>query len=510
MAQIQHKYSKSIIFDIKIMTDIHNNTVNRVYLTGMHNDKFGLSDFLNVLRDAKVAEDLETYLGLSSQLAKETSKQFSELESNLMKGFKSNGDSIDDNLILYPVSELHEKYSSYLNITEFLELALGQGNVPDEIYVYGNNYFNNTLITLQDTPPSTLANYIFWQLMQEYLIDSRPSQLTKSCTAKSRKYFDKLVDHMIYERYRSAESEAEVHNVWGEIRSIFRQHLTGDRLDWISNQTRQIAIEKLDRMKLFINAYDNENFQALYGNVTVDKNNYVVNVQQLLMAQARRNLNKLNSHPSPLEDSEVTTYTPTYNVLENHITIPVALLQPHYLWDSKYPQALKYATLGYLLAHEMIHGFDNVDDPTWWDLRSRYEFEAKRKCFQAQYHEYKYGGTQLPQSSDQSENIADNAGIKLAYIAYQRWLEQQPPQIVQQETMSGLEMNSKQLFFVGYAQLWCGDVQSMFKSSVASSDDHAPGMYRVIGALSNFQEFSWVFNCSQQARMDPEFKCAIY
>ncbi|KAL7727474.1 hypothetical protein ACLKA6_017588 [Drosophila palustris] len=510
VAQIQHKYGKSIIFDVKIMQDIKNNTINRVYLMPSDDEKFSKSDILNILENAEVAENLENYLGLSVHLARRTSKQLNELARTLMEGLTSNGDAIEDDLMLYTVSELQEKYSSHLNITEFLGIILGQDNVPEHIYVYGNNYVNNTLMTLQDTPSSTLANYVLWQLTQDYLLNVPDNQLTKWCTVKSRKYFDKLVDHMIYERYRSAETETEVHNIWGEIRSIFRQHLTGDKLDWISNKTRTMAVEKLDQMKLFINAYDNENFEALYGNVTVDKLNYVGNVQQLLMAQAKRHRDRLHKSPAAPDATSITTYTPAYNIMDNVITIPVALLQPHYLWDSKYPQALKYATLGFLLGHEMIHGFDNDDDETWWDQKSRYEFEEKRKCFQAQYHEYKYGGTQLPHNSQQVENIADNAGIKLAYIAYQRWLEQQPPETVQQETLSGLEMNSRQLFFVAYAQLWCDDVQSMFKSTVAASDDHAPGMYRVIGSLSNFQEFSWVFNCSQQARMDPEFKCAIY
>ncbi|XP_034484718.1 neprilysin-4 [Drosophila innubila] len=510
VAQILHKYSKNIIFDVKIMQDIKNNTINRVYLLPADNDKLSNSDLLNILEDAKVAEELEIYLGLNSHQARLTSKQLNELTRKLIKGFTSNGDAFEDNLKLYTVNELQQMYSSYLNMTEFLGLVLGQENVPDSIYVYSNNYLNNTLMTLQETPTSTLANYVLWQLLQEYLIDSPADQLTKWCSANSRKHFDKLVDHMIYERYRSAETETEVHNMWAEIRSIFRQHLTGDRHDWISNTTRQLSIEKLDRMQLFINAYDNENFENLYGNVTVNKLNYVGNVQQLLMAHAKRNLDRLYKSPASPDVASITSYTPAYNTMDNVITIPVAFLQPHYLWDSKYPQALKYATLGFLLGHEMIHGFDNNDNKTWWDSRSSYEFEEKRKCFQAQYNEYKYGGNRLPPNAEQSENIADNAGVKLAYIAYQRWLEQQPPETVQQETLSGLEMNSRQLFFVAFAQLWCDDVQSLFKSTVASSDDHAPSMYRVIGSLSNFQEFSWVFNCSQQARMDPEFKCAIY
>ncbi|XP_060646525.1 neprilysin-4 [Drosophila nasuta] len=500
IAQVQHKYRKSIILDVKVMRDIKNNTVNQFYLLPTENNKVANSKILNIFEDASLAEKLQRYFGVNTQLAKQTAKQINQFERDRIAGISASEDSFEDSITLFTVSELDEMYRSFLNVTEFLGIVLGVDNVPDNIYVYGSDYLRNTMKLLQETQTSTLANYVLWQIIEEYLIDSPPEELNRWCAAKVRKYFAKLVDHMIYERYRTAESEDAVHNMWGEIRNVFRQHLSGDKLDWISNKTRQGAIEKLDRMQLLINAYDKEDFETYYSNVSMDQHNYVANIQQVLMAQSGWKM----------DVTDITGYTPAYDIMSNVITIPVALLQPHYLWDSKYPQALKYATLGYLLAHEMIHGFDNDNDASLWDMRSHYEFEERRKCFMAQYQKYKYGGINLPLTVDQTENIADNAGIKLAYIAYQRWLNEQPMEIVQKETFSGLELNSRQLFFLGFAQLWCDDVQSMFKSTVAMTDNHAPSMYRVIGSLSNFQEFSWVFNCSQQAPMDPEFKCAIY
>ncbi|EDW67880.2 neprilysin-4 [Drosophila virilis] len=517
VADIQHKYGRQIILAVDVMSDIANHTVNRVYL-GPPDNKHTPIPVLNSLEDAAVAEELQQYFAVDKHLAKQAAKEMNELDRNLLAGSISHGGSLGDDLTLYTVSELEEKYTEQLNITEFLGLVLGEDNVPEHIYVYSESYLNNTLRTLQTTPTPTIGNYVLWKLLEPYRIDTKPSEMRNWCTEQTKKYFAKLTDHMIYERYRSPEAEAEVHSVWKQIRETFRQQLAGDKLDWISNKTRQLAIEKLDRMQLYINSYDHEDFEALYGDVAVDKLNYVRNVQQVLKAKAKWNLNRLHSAPTSLEATDVLGFTAAYNILDNNITIPVALMQPRYFWDANYPQALKYGTLGYLLAHEMIHGFDdegrtydaNGNLAPWWDDKSRYEFEEKRKCFQAQYHAYKYGGTHLPESVEQSENIADNAGIKLAYKAYQRWLEQQPLEVLEQETLAGFELNNRQLFFVSFAQLWCDDVQSFFKTSVAKADNHAPGMYRVIGSLSNFQEFSWVFNCSQQAPMDPEFKCAIY
>ncbi|BFF90444.1 endothelin-converting enzyme 2 [Drosophila madeirensis] len=519
VAQIQHKYGRQIILSVDIMRDIQNKSLSRVYLGPPEYEKLSHSGILNLLEEASSSKDLQQYFGLSAHHAKQIAEQLHALETRLMSGgSSSSSESIEDNLSLYTLPELEEKYGDHMNFTEFFALVLGAENVPQVLYLYDEPYLDNALSIVKATPPSLLATYVLWQLMQDYLVDATPSTLPKWCVEKTKKYFGKLTDHVVYARYRSPEAEAEVHSVWDQIRSVFRQQLAGDKHDWIANATRQKAIEKLDSMQLHINSYDSENFEALYGAVEIDRLNYVANVQQLSLAQAKRSTDRLRQPPSTLEDTDLLSFTPAYNILENNITIPVALLQPRYFWGDQYPQALKYATLGYLLAHEMIHGFDvegrNYDAggnlAPWWDLKSRYEFEERRKCFQAQYHTYRYGGSKLPESTQQSENIADNAGVKLAYAAYERWLGQQSEEKRQQETLEGLDLNNRQLFFVGFAQLWCDDVQTLFKKTVAQTDSHAPGMYRVIGSLSNFQEFSWVWNCSQSAPMDPEYKCSIY
>ncbi|KAH8247407.1 hypothetical protein KR038_003742, partial [Drosophila bunnanda] len=516
VARILHKYGKQIILAVDIMPDIRNTSVNRVYLgpVAMHQSPTG---FINLLEKSGIARDMHDYLGVSGPVAKHTAEQLQDLENSLLSG-SSTGKSLDEQLSLYTLDDLQEKYGDHLNFTEFFGLVLGEENVPEKLYVNDEEFLDNALLTMRSTALATQANFVLWNLLEDYLVDSKPNELAKWCTEQTKKYFGPLGEHMVYERYRSPDSEAEIKRIWNEVRGIFMEHLRGDKLDWITNATRQLAIEKLSHMQLHINSYDNENFEELYGELVIDGLNYVTNLQQVLIGQGKRNVKRLDQPARSLEATEILGFTPAYNILENNITIPVALLQPRYFWGDQYPEALKYATLGYLLAHEMLHGFD--DDgmkydgagnfAPWWDIRSTYEFEERRKCFQAQYHEYKYGGSYLPESKEQSENIADNGGIKLAYKAYQRWLASQTEEVRQRETLEGLSLNGEQLFFVGYAQLWCDDVHSLFKSTFAQADNHAPAMYRVIGSLSNFQEFSWVFNCSQTAPMDPEFKCAIY
>nr|AAM50307.1 RE71324p [Drosophila melanogaster] len=516
VAQIQHKYGKQIIIGLEIMHDIRNTSVNRVYIS-QPDFKTINTRLTNLMEEVRTSMDLQQYLGLSSSVAKHTAEQLTELERTFSSG-GSGAATLQESLSLYTVADLQEKYSDHLNFTEFLGLILGEENIPKSLYIYDEEYLDKALLTMRSTPLATQANYVLWKLLEDFLVDAQPKDMVKWCTESTKKYFGKLAEHAVYKRYRNPDVESEVHKIWDQIKGIFRQRLLGDKLDWISNATRTLAIEKLERMHLNINSYDEENFENVYGEVFIDRLNYVSNVQQLLIAKGIRFVARINQPADSVDATELLGFTPAYNIQENNITIPVALLQPRYFWGDQYPEALKYATLGYLLAHEMLHGFD--DDgrqydasgnlAPWWDLKSRYEFEERRKCFQAQYHEYQYGGSKLPESKDQSENIADSGGLKLAYAAYELWLGQQSEEVLQRETMEGLPFNSRQLFFLGYAQLLCDDVQFLFQPWVSQSDRHAPSKYRVIGPLSNFQEFPWVFNCSQSAPMDPEYKCAIY
>ncbi|EDW98377.1 neprilysin-1 [Drosophila yakuba] len=516
VAQIQQKYGKQIILGLEIMHDIRNTSVNRVYIS-QPDFKTPNTHLTNLLEEVRISMDLQQYFGLSPSVAKHTAEQIHELETTFSTG-GSGAATLQESLSLYTVADLQEKYSDHLNFTEFLALILGEENIPESLYIYDEEYLDNALLVMRSTPLATQANYVMWKLLEDFLVDAKPNDMVKWCTESTKKYFGKLAEHAVYKRYRSQDVESEVHKIWNQIKGIFRQRLLGDKLDWISNATRTLAIGKLERMQMNINSQDDEDFENLYGEVSIDRLNYVPNVQQLLIAKGKNTVARINQPANSVDATDLLGFTPAYNIQENNISIPVALLQPRYFWGDQYPEALKYSTLGYLLAHEMLHGFD--DDgrqydasgnlAPWWDSKSRYEFEERRKCFQAQYHQYKYGGSKLPERKDQSENIADSGGLKLAYAAYEQWLGQQSEEVLQRETMDGLPFNSRQLFFLGYAQLMCDDVQFLFQPWVTRSDNHAPSKYRVIGPLSNFQEFPWVFNCSQSAPMDPEYKCAIY
>ncbi|XP_075148776.1 neprilysin-4-like [Haematobia irritans] len=526
LAKILKIYGKSIILSIDVMEDLKNTNRTMIYLGPPTFDLTQMAtNILHRLQEAKIYKNLNKYLQIPLEEAKKIAKNLIKFEKSLSQGATDMrvGKSLGDLLTVYNVSDLKKKYDQLFNVELYLKEALNSTDLPEEIYVYDESYLENLMEILPSTDPAIVEDYILWLFLDEYFLNGKEEKPQQWCTGKAKKYFGRFIDHAIYQQYRSEQYEKEIFNLWQEIKSVFRDFLTGDRYHWISNSTREHGLKKLEHMNLSINSYDNENFDLYFRDLQIDPSNYVVNIQAALKRGESLRTNKLEKDPNGIEDDQVLSYTPAYNIFSNTIKIPVALLQPYRVWDPLYPQAIKYATLGFLLAHEMIHGFDdegrNYDahgnTNNWWDEKSTYEFESSRRCFQAQYHNYTYAGDLLPDSISQTENIADNAAVKIAYTAYVRWLDEEKKtnyKIESADTFANLEYNNRELFFLSYAQLWCEDIQTLFKSFLAINDVHAPSMYRVIGSLANFHDFSWIFKCDMDANkaMNPSVKCELY
>lgn len=104
------------------------------------------------------------------------------------------------------------------------------------------------------------------------------------------------------------------------------------------------------------------------------------------------------------------------------------------------------------------------------------------------------------------ENIADNGGIKVAYAAYQKYVEKNGADPV----LPGLNYTSNQLFWISGAQLWCSVTRPAYIQASNVMADHTPDKYRIIGAYSNLEHFAKDFNCESGSKMNPVDKCEIW
>lgn len=130
----------------------------------------------------------------------------------------------------------------------------------------------------------------------------------------------------------------------------------------------------------------------------------------------------------------------------------------------------------------------------------------------------------------QGENIADNGGIKEAYLAYRKYVAENGAE----PKLPGLEYTSNQLFWISAAQTWCSVYRpesmkmrittgvrkligiELFSISykklitLLSSIADSPGMFRVLGPMSNMKEFAKDFQCPEGSKMNPKNKCEVW
>lgn len=106
----------------------------------------------------------------------------------------------------------------------------------------------------------------------------------------------------------------------------------------------------------------------------------------------------------------------------------------------------------------------------------------------------------------QGENIADNAGVKSAYLAYKKWIDRHG----KEKRLPGLNYSPEQLFWISAAQTWCSAPREWYSKLTIAIDPHTISRYRVIGSMRNSLYFAKDFQCKSGAPMNPKEKCEIW
>lgn len=113
---------------------------------------------------------------------------------------------------------------------------------------------------------------------------------------------------------------------------------------------------------------------------------------------------------------------------------------------------------------------------------------------------------QLNGVNTQGENIADNGGVKEAYLAYRNFVKRNGPE----QLLPGLNYTQEQLFWISSAQTWCAVTRPEFDKMLITTDVHSPNEFRVIGTISNMPAFSEDFKCKLGSPMNPFKKCEVW
>jgi predicted metalloendopeptidase len=282
-----------------------------------------------------------------------------------------------------------------------------------------------------------------------------------------------------------------------------------ESLPWMTRATKDKALEKLHAVRNKIGYPDK---WRDYASLSIRQGDALGNFQRAREHEQAYQLAKIGRRVDPDEwHMTPPTVNAYYSPLENNINFPAGILQPPF-FDPKLDDAPNFGAIGAVIGHELTHGFDdqgrqfdasgNLED--WWTKDDAANFEEKAKCFIDQYAAYEaVEGVPLNGKLTLGENVADNGGLRIAFMALMDVLKDDPPEKIDGYTV-------EQRFFMGWAQVWCTNATDEVLRLQAQTDPHAPGEHRVNGVVSNMTEFQKAFGCpAGKPMVRPKF-CRVW
>ncbi len=283
-------------------------------------------------------------------------------------------------------------------------------------------------------------------------------------------------------RYFSPEAKAQVDDLVAQLRLAL--HARIERLDWMSEQTKSKALDKLARLNVKI-AYPDK--WRDYSALAVRSDDLVGDIQAGRSFAWQRQVNRLNS---PVDRDEwymnPQTVNAYYDANLNEMAFPAGILQPPF-FDPAADPAVNFGSIGAVIGHEMTHGFDDEGRKydgagvlsTWWTESDAEEFDARAAVLGRQFDAYEpFPGVHVKGALTMGENIADLGGALVALDAYHHSLNGKPAPLLD-------GFNGDQRFFLSYAQSWRQKSTEDSIRQLVVSNPHAPPQYRVDGVVRN-------------------------
>jgi predicted metalloendopeptidase len=250
-----------------------------------------------------------------------------------------------------------------------------------------------------------------------------------------------------------------------------------DSLTWMAPATKARAKAKLAALKVGVGYPDKWRDYAALEIVPGDA---LGNAQRASSFEYRRNLEKLGH---PVDRGEWVMNAQLVNAVNlpamNALNFPAAILQPPY-FDPSRPAAVDYGATGATIGHEISHSFDdqgalfdaNGRLSNWWTKEDFAHFEESSAALVRQYDGYHpFPDLAVNGKLTVSENIADVAGLAVAYDAYRLSLGGK-------EGPSAQGLTGDQQFFLSFAQSWRDKTREAARRQRILTDSHAPDDYR--------------------------------
>ncbi|XP_066590529.1 neprilysin-1-like [Prorops nasuta] len=425
-----------------------------------------------------------------------------------------------------------------LNWRVYLESFITTPITDEEpLVAYAMSYFVQMGKIIQKTDRRTLHNYLIWRLVMSimpHMIDDYQQKKVEfrkillgilsernrwsQCVEWTNKKLGMAVGALFIRENFNHESKKTALEMIQTIREAFNELLSEN--GWMDDETRNVAKGKANSMNERIGypefLKNPVELSKEYAMLNITENQFLKNIFAVLKYDAYHNLQKLRK---PVDKNKWSTEPAVvnafYNPNNNDIVFPAGILQPLF-YSQHFPKSLNYGGIGVVIGHEITHGFDDKGRQfdkdgnmiQWWNNATIKAFRERAQCIVDQYSRYKLQEFDFPINGrmTQGENIADNGGLKQSFRAYKKWVSFHG----EEPLLPSVNLTHDQLFFLNYAQIWCGSMRREDALTKIRSSVHSPGPVRVLGPLSNSEDFARAYNCPPGSPMNPTRKCNVW
>ncbi|NUN99184.1 MAG: M13 family metallopeptidase [Saprospiraceae bacterium] len=509
---------------INVYPDDRRSDINRLNLTqagtGLpEKDYYFKKDgATKAIRDAYVKYMVEifTLTGETDQAkAGQRAAAILKLETEIAKSHKSPVELRDPiaNYHKYVVADLN-KETPNINWTNFMSKM---GIKTDTILVGQPAYYKSLSTLLKSTPIEVLKDKLRFSLVDDaanylsspfvhakfnfYKILTGQPELQerwKRAAAQTDNHLGELLGQLWVKKYFPPDAKARMLTMVNNLQIVYKKRI--EQLDWMSPETKQKALAKLNA---FLKKIGYPDQWEDYSDVTISRDNYYQNVLSAQRHVWNKNLKKVEQK---VDKNEWQMTPPTvnayYNPSFNEIVFPAGILQsPFFNFDAD--DAINYGGIGAVIGHEMTHGFDDQGSQydadgnltEWWTKQDRERFTERAGIVVSQYNGFKVlDSLNVNGQLTLGENIADLGGITLAYEAFK--LTEQGKS---DEKIDGYTPDQR--FFMSWANVWrIKDRPEQLRMRI-NVDPHSPEQFRTNGPLMNFEPFYQAFGVKEGDKM---------
>jgi putative endopeptidase len=333
------------------------------------------------------------------------------------------------------------------------------------------------------------ANFDFYSTVLYGVEEQRP--MWRSGTGLLNSTLGEVIGKVYVKRHFSPEAKQRMQVMVDNLISAYEVSIK--ELDWMTDETRIQALEKLSKFTVKIGYPDKwKDYSALQ----VSDNDLFGNLRNAADVNYAEELAKQGK---PVDKTEwgmtPQTVNAYYNPTANEIVFPAAILQAPF-FDLEAEDAVNYGGIGAVIGHEIGHGFDDSGSTfdgdgvlrNWWTDADREEFKNRTGKLVDQYNAFEaLEGVFVNGEFTLGENIGDLGGISIALRAYQMSLNG-----AASPTLDGF--TGEQRVFLGFGQVWAGKYRDEALKSQINTDPHSPAQFRANGSVRNVPEFYTAFD----------------